>query len=46
MSGMIVGGWEFVYAAYAVTGAALTIYALSVIARYRRERRTLAGEQE
>ena len=38
MRGMIVGGWEYVYAAYAITAAALTAYALSVVFRYRRER--------
>ena len=35
MTGVIQGGWEFVWAAYAVTAAILTGYAVSVIARYR-----------
>lgn len=34
-SGVIQGGWEFVWAAYAVSATILTGYALSVFARYR-----------
>ena len=37
--GVISGGWEFVWAAYAVTAAILGGYAVSVIARYRAQRR-------
>ena len=43
-SGVIVGGWEYVWAAYSVTAAILIGYAGSVIARYRAERRRAARE--
>ena len=39
MSGVIDGGWGFVWAAYALTGAVLTIYMFSVIGRFRSERK-------
>jgi hypothetical protein len=35
MSGMIQGGWEFVYAAYGITGVGLGFYALSLWLRLR-----------
>lgn len=38
-SGVIVGGWEYVVAAYAVTALVLLGYAASVLLRYRTERR-------
>ena len=38
-AGVISGGWEFVWAAYGVTAVILTGYAVSVIARYRAQRR-------
>ncbi len=38
MRGVIVGGWEFVWAAYAVTTVVLLGYAVSVHLRYRAER--------
>ena len=38
-SGVISGGWEFVWAAYAVSAGILGGYAMSVIARYRAQRR-------
>jgi hypothetical protein len=34
-TGVIQGGWEFVWAAYAVSATILTGYALSVFSRYR-----------
>jgi heme exporter protein D len=37
--GVITGGWEFVWAAYALTAAVLTTYTISVIARLRAARR-------
>jgi heme exporter protein D len=37
MSGTIVGGWEYVYAAYALTALILVGYAVSVVVRYRQE---------
>ncbi len=39
MNGVIVGGWEYVIAAYTVTGAVFLLYALSVAFRLRAERR-------
>lgn len=39
MSGVIHGGWEFVWAAYAVTALFLIGYAAAVIRLARRERR-------
>jgi len=35
MDGMIVGGWEHVYAAYGVTWAVLALYAASLYFRAR-----------
>lgn len=37
--GMIVGGWEYVYAAYAVTLGVLGVYTTSIVLRLRSERR-------
>jgi hypothetical protein len=37
-SGVIEGGWEYVWAAYAVSAVILLGYAASLIARYRAER--------
>ena len=34
-TGVIQGGWEFVWAAYAVSATILTGYGLSVFSRYR-----------
>jgi hypothetical protein len=44
-SGVIVGGWEYVWAAYSVTAVILLGYAASLILRYRAERRR-AGATE
>jgi hypothetical protein len=41
-SGVIVGGWEYVWAAYSVTAVILLGYTASLIARYRAERRKAA----
>lgn len=38
MSGVIQGGWEFVIAAYAVSGLVLAGYTASVFLRLRSER--------
>ena len=46
-TGVIQGGWEFVWAAYAASATILTGYVLSVFARYRalqRRRASDAGE--
>ena len=36
--GIVEGGWEFVWAAYVLTGAGLAGYAVSVFLRLRTER--------
>ena len=43
-SGKIVGGWEYVWAAYTATAVILIGYAASVIARYRAEKKRAARE--
>lgn len=42
--GVIEGGWQFVWGAYGVTASVLLLYALSIHARHRTERRR--AEQE
>ncbi len=37
--GYITGGWSFVWAAYGWTALVLTVYAVSVIVRLRKESR-------
>ncbi|HYR28072.1 MAG TPA: hypothetical protein VEU30_06370 [Thermoanaerobaculia bacterium] len=37
--GIVVGGWEFVWAAYGLTAAALLIYGVSLFARLRDAKR-------
>ncbi len=39
MSGTIVGGWEYVWAAYGISAVILIGYAASLLLRYRDERR-------
>jgi hypothetical protein len=46
MTGRIEGGWEYVIAAYLVSLAILSAYAVSVFVRYRRERARKAGRPE
>ena len=36
MSGVVVGGWEFVWAAYGITGAVFAIYVISLVHRLRK----------
>ena len=43
-SGVIEGGWEYVWAAYSLTAVILLGYAATLIARYRAERRKAAWE--
>ena len=45
-SGVIQGGWEFVVAAYVISAAVLGGYAISVHARFRRERGRRRLEEE
>lgn len=42
MTGMIAGGWEFVWSAYGITVAVLGLYIASVLIRFRRESRLRA----
>ena len=43
-SGVIEGGWEYVWAAYSLTAVILLGYAATLIVRYRAERRKAARE--
>ncbi len=43
-SGVIAGGWEYVWAAYGLSAVILLGYTASVVARYRAERRKAARE--
>jgi hypothetical protein len=45
MSGVVLGGWEFVAAAYTVTALVLGGYTLSVLLRHRAERRRAQRER-
>ena len=38
MTGVVVGGWEYVWAAYAITSGGLLIYAISLFSRLRKAR--------
>ncbi len=37
-AGVVIGGWEYVWAAYALTGAAFLIYGVMLVTRLREER--------
>lgn len=36
MSGVVVGGWEYVWTAYAITTGGLLLYAISLFSRLRK----------
>ncbi len=38
MSGIVTGGWNFVWAAYGITTAGLVIYGITLFSRLRQER--------
>lgn len=42
-SGVVTGGWEYVWAAYGVTVAVLGAYAATVLFRFRAERTRRQG---
>jgi len=44
MNGVVVGGWEFVVGAYALTGFVFLAYGVMVITRVREGRRRVAAE--
>ena len=44
MTGIVQGGWEFVWAAYGLTAAAFLIYGISLISRLRESKR-IANER-
>ncbi len=46
MSGVIQGGWEFVWAAYGLSAAVLGLYTISILSRYRSEKRRNIGKME
>ena len=35
MNGLVSGGWNFVWAAYAITAMVLTVYAIRVFTRFK-----------
>ncbi len=37
--GVVIGGWEFVWAAYGLTAAAFAVYAFSLISKLREAKR-------
>ena len=39
MSGVVQGGWEFVIAAYTITGVGLVAYAISLLVRLKELRK-------
>jgi heme exporter protein D len=44
MNGVVTGGWEFVWAAYALTGIAFFLYGVMTITKLREERRRYNDE--
>ena len=44
MPGVIAGGWEYVIAAYVVTGVVFLGYTLSIVARLRAQTRRAEAE--
>ena len=44
MNGVVVGGWEFVWAAYALTGIAFLTYGVMVVTKVREARRRALDE--
>ena len=37
MNGVVTGGWEFVWGAYALTGVAFLVYGVTIITKLRDE---------
>jgi hypothetical protein len=46
MNGIVVGGWEFVWAAYILTAVAFAAYGVTVITGLREQRRRHSAERE
>jgi hypothetical protein len=46
MNGVVQGGWEFVIAAYTITGGAFLIYMVTLIKHYRDESARAAADGE
>ena len=44
--GVVVGGWEYVWAAYGVTALAFIVYGVTLITKLREERSRAAAEGE
>ena len=44
MNGVVVGGWEFVWAAYGLTTLAFIVYGATLITRVREERMRAAKD--
>jgi len=45
VSGILAGGWEYVWLAYGASGVAFLGYTISVLLRYREERRRRARDE-
>ena len=46
MNGTVTGGWSFVWAAYALTAAALFLYGVTLITRLREEKSRVSRQRE
>ena len=44
--GVVVGGWEYVWAAYGITALAFIVYGVSLITKLREERGRAASDGE
>ncbi len=44
--GVVVGGWEYVWAAYGVTALAFIVYGVTLITKLREEQARAAAEGE
>lgn len=44
MNGVVTGGWEFVWAAYALTGVSFLLYGVMIITRVREDYRRMKAE--
>ncbi len=42
--GVVIGGWEYVVAAYTLTGIAFLVYGATLIAKLRHERRRASAD--
>ena len=45
MSGVVTGGWSYVWAAYGITAGVLLVYGVMLVSKFRDEWSRAAGEQ-